>query len=167
MIKMQNSTGFTLITFSLYVSLFSLLSMLCFQWATRIMLNSKTMNYNTHTTTNIFMAYDVLMRDIHCAPQNIKWWKKITSTELIWKTEKSDIGWSFDGNTIKRSEGIYNAQRNTWKKRTTSIVARNISTLTFLLRKQSKKNVSAVSCTMVFNNNNSISTSIALRNRTI
>ncbi len=92
-----------------------------------------------NTVINAYMAHDIFMRDARMSPTRESAWKKITLTELIWHTKDHDIGWIFEHNTLIRIEGQYNRQRQTWRKKTRSIVAQHIASVTFNVEKRGNK----------------------------
>ena len=76
------------------------------------------------------------MRDVHMAPLDIKEWKKISSSEIIWHYNNQDIAWCHKGKKLIRSEGCYSKQSDTWYKKINSVAAQHIDTLTFTVNKQ-------------------------------
>ena len=133
---MGKKEGFLLLSFLLYLLLFTLLTTLCFDWA----LTSFT-TYTLHAQRNMvvvnaYIAHDLFIRDVHMAPLDVKEWKKISSSEIIWHCNNQDIGWCHKNKKLIRSEGHYNKQADRWHKKINSIAAQHINTLTFTVKKQ-------------------------------
>ncbi len=89
-----------------------------------------------NTVINAYMAHDIFMRDARMAPAREYAWKKITPTGLIWHVKDHDIGWFFENNMLIRITGQYNKQRQTWRKKTRSLVAQHIASVTFDVEKR-------------------------------
>ncbi len=133
---MDKKKGFLLLSFLLYLLLFTLLTLLCFNWALTSFTTYTLRTRRSMAVTNAYIAHDLFIRDIHMAPLDIKEWKKISSSEIIWHYNNQDIGWCHKNKKLIRSEGYYNKQANRWHKKINSIAAQYINTLTFVVNKQ-------------------------------
>lgn len=78
------------------------------------------------TMLDHWFAIDLLMKDMRQASVPKKSWKKITATEIIWHQNNHDIGWCFEGHSLFRIEGTYNAGGQLWTKRTKNLVSDTI-----------------------------------------
>ncbi len=133
---MGTKKGFLLLSFLLYLLLFTLLTLLCFDWALTSFIAYTSRTRRSMAVTNAYIAHDLFIRDIHMAPLDIKEWKKISSSEIIWHYNNQDIGWCHKNKKLIRSEGYYNKQADRWHKKINSIAAQHINTLTFTVNKQ-------------------------------
>ena len=133
---MGTKKGFLLLSFLLYLLLFTLLTLLCFDWALTSFTTYTLRTRRSMAVTNAYIAHDLFIRDIHMAPLDIKEWKKISSSEIIWHYNNQDIGWCHKNKKLIRSEGYYNKQADRWHKKINSIAAQHINTLTFTVNKQ-------------------------------
>ena len=134
--RMGNKKGFLLLSFLLYLLLFTLLTGLCFNWALTSFTTYTLRARRSMAVTNAYIAHDLFIRDIYMAPLNIKEWKKISSSEIIWHYNNQDIGWCHKNKKLIRSEGYYNKQTDRWHKKINSIAAQHINSLIFTVKKQ-------------------------------
>jgi len=134
--NVDKKEGFLLLSFLLYLLLFTLLTTLCFDWALASFTTYTLRARRNAIVINAYIANDLFIRDVHMAPLDIKEWKKISPSEIIWHYNNQDIGWCYKDKKLIRSEGHYNKQLGTWYKRINSIAAQHINTLTFTVKKQ-------------------------------
>jgi len=134
--RISKKRGFLLLSFLLYLLLFTLLTTLCFDWALTSFTTYTLRARRNMIVVDAYIAHDLFARDVHMAPLDIKEWKKISSSEIIWHYNNQDIGWCYKDKKLIRSEGHYNKQSNTWHKKINSIAAQHINTLTFTVNKQ-------------------------------
>jgi len=121
---MHNKKGFSLLSFLVYLMLFSLITFFICHIIVSLVIPSLKSVRQCQSVMALHIASDLFVRDIHA----IRNWKLMTPHELIWQTEGFDIGWSCADNYLKRSTGLYNG---TWKNKTTSIVAAGVAEVTF------------------------------------
>jgi hypothetical protein len=128
-IYMRNKKGFSLLSFLLYLMLFSLMTGFLCHIIVSLIIPSLTSVRKCQSVMALHIASDLFVRDVHAGIHN---WKLITPHELIWQTSDGDIGWFFADNYLKRNAGLYNKG---WKNKTTSIVAAGIAQATFVTEK--------------------------------
>ncbi len=134
--KSRNKMGFLLLSFLVYLLLFTLLVTLCFNWTLRLFTTYTIRAKRNIIIINAYTAQDLFIRDLHMAPLNEQKWKKITASEIIWSMHNRDIGWCYKNKKLIRNEGHYNKQTEKWNKKTASIAAQHINVLTFTVNKQ-------------------------------
>ncbi len=132
----RNKRGFLLLSFLVYLLLFTLLVSLCFDWALTLFTTYTMRAQRNVVIINAYIAQDLFIRDIHMAPLDEQEWKKITTSEIIWSTHNWDIGWCYKNKKLIRNEGHYNKQMQKWDKKTASIAAQHINALIFTVNKQ-------------------------------
>ncbi|HEB41920.1 MAG TPA: hypothetical protein ENI08_02795 [Candidatus Dependentiae bacterium] len=132
----KNKMGFLLLSFLVYLLLFTLLVTLCFDWTLTLFTTYTTRAKRNMVIINAYTAQDLFIRDLHMAPLDEQEWKKVTASEIIWSTHNRDIGWCYKNKKLIRNEGHYNKQMQKWNKKTASIAAQHINTLTFTVNKQ-------------------------------
>ena len=133
---MGEKKGFLLLSFLLYQLLFTLLTLLCFDWALTSFTTYTLRARRSTIVISAYIAHDLFVRDIRMAPLDMKKWKKISSSEIIWYHNNRDIGWCYKNKKLIRSEGHYNKQLDRWHKKINSIAAQHINTLIFTVNKQ-------------------------------
>jgi hypothetical protein len=124
-ICMHNKKGFSLLSFLVYLMLFSLITFFVCHIIVSLIIPSLKSVRQCQSIMALHIASDLFVRDIHAGIHN---WKVITPHELIWQANESDIGWSCDNNYVKRTTGLYNG---TWENKVTSIVAAGVAEVTF------------------------------------
>ena len=126
---MRNKKGFSLLSFLLYLMIFSLMTFFLCHIIVSLVIPSLSSMRTCQSSMALHIASDLFVRDVHAGVDN---WKLITPHELIWQVNDYDIGWSFTDNYLKRTTGLYNGG---WKDKTTSIVAAGIAQATFTAEK--------------------------------
>jgi hypothetical protein len=105
--------GFTLFEFVIYMSLFSVLSLLIFnvltQWQTEVLLQAK----RTEKIMRDTLTFDLLRRDLMCADAQIQYWDE---DNFVFKKHGTCIGWMFDTTGVYRTCGRYDFQNKRWKQ---------------------------------------------------
>lgn len=129
-IIMHHKKGFSLLSFLLYLMLFSLITLLLCHSIVSLIIPSLSSIRKCQSVVALHIASDLFVRDIHAG---IHKWKVIKPDELIWQTADSDIGWSLFDHRLVRNSGVYNNQE--WHHKTTSIVADGIDKIIFLPEK--------------------------------
>lgn len=120
---MNNKNGFSLISFLLYLMLFSIIALFIANIITSLLLPSLTATHTCRSIINLHIASDLFVRDIHHMKIKPYQWKKISQDELIWHIDDHDIGWCYNKKRIERREGIYN---NGWKGKKTGVISTGI-----------------------------------------
>ncbi|HLC06905.1 MAG TPA: hypothetical protein VJJ26_01830 [Candidatus Babeliales bacterium] len=129
---MNNQKGFSLLSFLLYLMLFSLITLFSCHIITSLIIPSLSAMRKCQSIIALHIASDLFVRDIR-TKRGCKYdWKLITPHELIWHQDDHDIGWCFSGNRLNRKEGIYDKG---WKKSTASIIAHGIAQAVFAIEK--------------------------------
>lgn len=96
----------------------------------------------------------LLVHEIRQAPSEMQQWKLLSPHALIWHGVDNDIGWYFTASELKRVEGSYNQNNNTWKKKTTSIAVRTIEQGSFeskIQERGDKSYVTSIQVHMIYN----------------
>jgi hypothetical protein len=126
---MYNKKGFSLLSFLLYLMIFTFMTFFLCHIIVSLIIPSLTSMRKSQSIMALHIASDLFVRDIHAG---VHAWKLITPHELIWQGKESDIGWSFADNYLKRTTGLYDIG---WKNKTTSIVAAGVAQGTFTTEK--------------------------------
>jgi hypothetical protein len=126
---MHNKKGFSLLSFLLYLMIFTFMTFFLCHIIVSLIIPSLTSVRKSQSIMALHIASDLFVRDIHAGVES---WKLITPHELIWQKEQDDIGWSFSEGYIKRTTGLYDQG---WKNKTTSIVAAGVADVTFTAEK--------------------------------
>lgn len=122
---MHNKKGFSLLSFLLYLMLFTFMTFFVSHIIVSLVIPSLTSVRKSQSIMALHIASDLFVRDVHAG---IHSWKLISPHELIWQGNESDIGWSFADHYLKRTTGLYDG---VWKNKTTSIVAAGVAQVTF------------------------------------
>jgi hypothetical protein len=125
-IAMHNKKGFSLLSFLLYLMLFSLITLLLCHIIVSLIIPSLSSIRTCQSVVTLHIATDLFVRDVRAG---IDTWKVIKPDELIWQTDDSDVGWSLSDNRLVRNTGLYSNQE--WKNKTSSIVAVGIDKIIF------------------------------------
>ena len=142
---MHNKNGFSLISFLLYLVLFSLISLFMCHMITFLILPVLHETRLCKTLVKLHIASDLFVRDIKRLKNEKNSLKLVTTQALVWFTNDEDVGWSIEDNKLKRSAGIY---KNGWRERNTSIIADEIANGTFTVGMQNNR-VIGVEMTLV------------------
>ncbi len=129
---MQYKKGFSLISFLIYLLLFSLVTTFTCHIITTLIIPSFFSLRKTQSLIAIHVATDCFIRDVKNRKEGKYTWNVIQPHELIWQVGDHNIGWSFADNRVERREGIY---KNGWKEVKTSIVAKGVASAIFAVEK--------------------------------
>lgn len=127
---MNNKKGFSLISFLLYLMLFSIIALFVANIITSLLLPALVETRKCKSIIALHIASDLFMRDIRTMRSKAYQWKKVTPYELIWHSDECDIGWSFTENYLERKEGVYNKG---WRSKKASIVATELDKGEFIV----------------------------------
>ena len=134
MIVMNNKRGFSLLSFLIYLMLFSMIAFLICNIITSFLLPSLVATRKCKSLIALHIASDLFVREIReMSNKKVYSLKCIMPHELIWHTDGRDIGWCFVENRLERKEGLY---IESWKNKKTSIVADGIAQATFVVEKR-------------------------------
>ena len=122
---MRNQSGVTLFECLLYIALFSFIATASVSIVGRLWQSSMKAACIERSRLTLYSAFDALSREIKAAPSLQKKWKLIAHDCLIWSVneKKKDRCWSMRNNVLFRTEGMYDAERKTWKKKQSSSIA--------------------------------------------
>jgi hypothetical protein len=133
---MFNKNGFSLLSFLLYLMLFSVIALFTTHIITTLLLPSLVTTRACKSVMALHIASDLFVRDIRAMKNKPHRWKSITSQELIWHTNDFDIGWHCIENRVERSTGIYDQG---WKSKKTSLVATGVAQGTFVVERNENR----------------------------
>lgn len=133
---MHNKKGFSLLSFLLYLVLFSMITFFSCHIIISFIIPSFSAMRKCQSLIALHIASDLFVRDIRMIKGNECEWKLITPHELVWQAKDGDIGWGFVDNRLERKEGMYNQG---WKSKKTSVVAANIAQVAFVAEKAHDK----------------------------
>lgn len=129
---MNNNNGYLVVSFLLYLMIFSLITVFTCHIITSLLLPSFTTNRQCASLIGLHIASDLFVRDIRIMRNGTYAWKRISADELIWQSNGNDIGWLFIRDRLERREGIYHEG---WSHKKTSIVATGLKKVTFSAKK--------------------------------
>jgi hypothetical protein len=132
---MDYKKGFSLVSFLLYLMIFTLTTFLMCHIITALIIPSFFSLRKNQSIIALHIATDFFVRDIHALKNGNYSWKVILPHELIWHHNDHDIGWSFSHNQLERREGIYNGN---WHQAKASIIARGLSRVRFNPEKEAE-----------------------------
>jgi hypothetical protein len=116
--------GFTLVEALVYIAGSAILAVAISSIISMLVSISTTRARLSDTYINSWIAHCRIVQDLKTAPGDRSLWKKLGPHEVIWQTiQGSDCGWSLRKARLIRSIGLFNAMRQAWDKRTTSIAA--------------------------------------------
>lgn len=115
--------GFSLLSFLLYLMLFSMVTLFTAHIILSLLLPSLTATRQVKSLLSLHIATDLFVRDIRAMNSQSYRWHLITPHEIIWHTDDGDIGWRYHKNRLERSTGVHD---NDWKNKNTGIIATNI-----------------------------------------
>jgi len=129
---MKLKEGFSLVSFLLYLALFSVATLCMCQVITIHIIPGLSSLRKTQSIIALHCATDVFVRDIKNIKDGTCVWNVILPHELIWQEKNQSIGWCFYQNRLERREGTY---KKGWQDVKTSIIARGISSASFTAEK--------------------------------
>lgn len=132
---MNHKRGFSLVSFLLYLSLFSVATLCMCQIITIHIIPGLSSLRKTQSIIALHSATDVFVRDIKNIKDGTCVWNVILPHELIWQEKNQSIGWCFYQNRLERREGTY---KKGWQDVKTSVIARGISNARFTAEKDDK-----------------------------
>jgi type II secretory pathway component PulJ len=141
----MNKNGFSLLSFLLYLMLFSIIALFTTHIITTLLLPSLSATHRCKSLIALHIASDLFVRDIRMMRNKPYAWKKITTHELIWHNNDHDIGWCYTKNRLERREGTYN---KSWKNTKISVVAIGIEQAIFTIENH-KNRIIGVEMTLI------------------
>lgn len=150
------NTGSSLLELTIYLGIFLCVFSLCYGWVVRVYTPLMRQSNSITTVTPLLSGITKLCCDLYAAPSAISGWKKITDHELIWHIESDfkhgdkrnrgrdasgdgsgyDVGWIFEKQTLKRTEGMYDAAAGRWRTSTAGLVAAGIESIVFIINQK-------------------------------
>ncbi len=127
-ICMHKKKGFSLLSFLLYLMLFSLMTLFLCHIIVSLVIPSLSSIRRCQSVIALHITSDLFVRDVKA----IDHWKVMQPHELIWHADDQDIGWYCTDNCLKRNTGTYDQE---WKHKTTSIVAAGVKKVIFTAEK--------------------------------
>ena len=130
---MTSTKGFSLLSFLLYLTLFSIITFFICQAITSLVIPSLISLRKNQSLVALHIASDFFVRDIKTIANEPDAWQIILPHELIWRKKQVDenanaIGWRFIDNRLERREGLYEGN---WKKVKTRIIAKGLTKVIF------------------------------------
>lgn len=145
---MNTKKGFSLIELMIYLVIVCGIVLMLFQLIVNATIRLTTVRKQAHLCTMFYSTCARIMRDVQAAPAQDHYWKKITDHECIWHTtDEYDLGWYLEGNILYRLKGIYDATKQTWKKKTRQCVLTNVDSCLFNAHKKDQT-ISALTITV-------------------
>lgn len=129
---MCNQKGFSLLSFLLYLMLFSMITVFSCHVITSLIIPSLAATQKCQSIVALHSATDLFVRDIRAMRGGIYIWQVTTCQELIWSQASRAVGWCFVNNRLERKEGTYDKG---WKNATTSVIAKGIAKAAFVIEK--------------------------------
>jgi len=121
---MNYNKGFSLLSFSLYLMFFTMISLFSCHIIVSFIIPSLSSVRKCQAIVALHIASDLFVRDIRVLRGGDVDWQVITPRELVWRRADHDIGWCFVDNHLERREGVYNKK---WVKKSASVVAAGLS----------------------------------------
>ncbi|MBD3231185.1 hypothetical protein GF322_00830 [Candidatus Dependentiae bacterium] len=137
---MKKKIAFTLIEFSIYLSLFSIFCLLTFNFLITINRNIFFSISKNEKFIRKNVAFDLLRRDLMCASAKLSDWdqnKLIFRKNILNKKGKIEsfcIGWEILKGDLIRIDGEYDFITKNWIKRNLSKAFANLKNLNFTLK---------------------------------
>jgi type II secretory pathway component PulJ len=119
---MWHKKGFSLFSFLLYLTLFSMITLFSCHIIVSLIVPSLFSIRRSQSIIAMHIATDLLVKDIY---QGVILWKETKSTELMWQNKDHDISWRIDHGRVERKENG-----------TTSIVATGVDQGFFSITKR-------------------------------
>lgn len=127
-ILMHDKKGFSLISFLVYLLIFSMVTTFICHIITVLIIPSFISLRKNQSVIAMHIATDCFVRDIKNIKNGQDAWHMISPHELIWSVGDHNVGWSFTDHRLERREGMY---QKGWKEVKTSIIAKNLSKAVF------------------------------------
>jgi hypothetical protein len=144
--RLKCNNGFVLVSYVVYATVLALLMAVSARLAVVIIPQAYALiAWCGHT--DFYVAYDVLYKDLCCAPVHAQNWYKADEEGLIWHTQQNDHGWIIMQKNLLYKEGTYNPNTDEWLNVTSSVIAQNVQMETVILAIQGSM-VQEVLCNM-------------------
>ncbi len=120
---MSHKRGFSLVSFLVYLMLFSLIMLFACHIITSLIIPSSSAMRKCQSLISLHIATDLFVRDIRLLRTADYQWKIIAPHELIWEQNGRNVGWCFSHSRLERREGFYDTK---WNNSTLSTIAMGI-----------------------------------------
>jgi type II secretory pathway component PulJ len=118
------STGFTMLELVVYVSLFSVLSLLIFNVLNQAQINVFLHAKHNEKTIRDVLVCDLLRRDLMCADAQCSYWDE---DNFVFKKQGVSIGWVCEKTGVFRLCGDYDFKNKTWQKNKKRLVKSRVN----------------------------------------
>lgn len=108
-------------------------------------------------------ALDVLVRDLRQSPASQAQWERMSNDEIVWRTQRSVVGWRVESAHLFRYEGKY--KDGQWSDYTKSLIHEQIKYVSFTFLPRSNKNTHIQEHAAVKLTLNAMQCTVTLRNR--
>ncbi len=142
----MNNKGFSLIECTIYLALFSLISILFLGVASRAQLKLMSISVEQENFYRQVLAVDLLRRDLMSAGQHFSDWdlqptvlrqsvfKKLTLSDKN-LPESVAVSWFTGNQGLMRAQGQYNFTKHEWIHKTSCLVCKSIKEINFMPEK--------------------------------
>lgn len=129
---MCRKKGFLLLSFLVYLMLFSMVTFFINHLITKLIIPSFASLIQNKSIIALHIASDVFVRDIKRMQKGTYRWKTISPHELVWQIDDLEIGWYFSKSCLKRKEEIHNSNGRHIKK---SMIAKDVKDAVFVVER--------------------------------
>lgn len=129
---MQHKRGFSLLSFLLYLVLFSVVTLCMCHVITMLIIPAFSSLRRTQSIIALHVATDVFARDMQNIKNSVDTWNVMLPHELIWQQDDHNIGWRFHQDRLERREGVY---KKGWQESKKSIIARGVLSAVFTIER--------------------------------
>lgn len=129
---MKNNCGFTIIEWLIYFFILISVFVCVFHFITRIQLNLINISNKSGIVSQISVAHDAIEKDLSVSPCDLEMWNEITEERIAYKMNNLKIIWDFSKKNLYRIEEKIDLQQKKRVAQKKSVVARNISQVTFI-----------------------------------
>lgn len=157
----MNNKGFSLIECTIYLALFSFISVLFLGVASRAQLKFMNVSFEQENLHRQTIALDLLRRDLMSASQYSADWdlrqydsQNYVTKQTVWQQsvfkkltlnsknspQTVDVSWFIGNQGLMRAQGEYDFVKHEWINRTSCIVCKSIKEINFILQKSSDQN---------------------------
>lgn len=129
---MSKRKGILLVSFLVYLILFSMVTFLINHVITKLVIPSFSSLAKNTSIVALHIASDIFVRDVVKIQEHGCVWKVVSPHELVWQIDDLTLGWYFSENSLKRKEG---ASSDNWRNVKKSIIAKDLIDTVFIIEK--------------------------------
>ncbi len=144
-----HAKGFSLIECIIYCAITSFLSVMLFIFFSRTIAGVRLFSAHQQEIVAQWAVQRILRADIQMASNHPEQWQ-VSASSLICKVGNECIGWKMQNGNLYRTIGSYNFLNRRWGKKSTALVANNVTHFENTL-KENQKLIEAVSYDLHFN----------------